>query len=119
MNAVPLPTVNAGSDCGAHHRTGGSGRSAAMASRICWNKSRHHDLGHLECDRSTVPDDLRADLDHPVPPGGHRPMADCLGQGQGAQEAGGVVGQGMQLQPHRVRGEAVAGQAHSSGKDGL
>ncbi len=46
-------------------------------------------------------------------------MADCLGQGQGAQEAGGVVGQGMQLQPHRVRGEAVAGQAHSSGKYGL
>ncbi len=38
-------------------------------------------------------------------------MADCLGQGQGAQEVGEIVGQGMQLQPHRVRGEAVAGQA--------
>ncbi len=40
MNAVPLPTVNAGSDCGAQHRAGGSGRSAAMGSRICWNNPR-------------------------------------------------------------------------------
>ncbi len=40
MNAVPLPTVNAGSDCGARHRAGGSAPSAAMASRICWNTPR-------------------------------------------------------------------------------
>ena len=38
-------------------------------------------------------------------------MADRLGQGQGAEEVGEVVGQGMQLQPHRVGGEAAAGQA--------
>ncbi len=40
MHAVPLPTGNAGSDCGAQHRAGGSGRSAAMASRVCWNNPR-------------------------------------------------------------------------------
>ena len=41
MNAVPLPTVCTGSDCcGAQHRAGGSGRSAAMASSICPNSAR-------------------------------------------------------------------------------
>ena len=30
MNAVPLPTVNAGSDCGAQHRAGGSGRTTSL-----------------------------------------------------------------------------------------
>ncbi len=38
-------------------------------------------------------------------------MADRLGQGQGAEEVGGAVGQGVQLQPHRVHVEAAAGQS--------
>jgi len=47
-------------------------------------RTRHHHLRHLEGDRSTVPDDLRADLDQPVPQRGQRPMLDLLGQRQGA-----------------------------------
>jgi hypothetical protein len=38
-------------------------------------------------------------------------VADRLGQGQGAQQVGEVIGQRVQLQPHRVRGEAATGLA--------
>jgi len=72
---------------------------------------RDHDLGHLERDRSPVPDDLRAHLHQPVTEGCHRPMADLIGQGRFAEEIGEVVGQGIQLQPHGIGGEAAAGQA--------
>ena len=58
---------------------------------------RDHEFGHLKRDRPPVPDDFGADLDQSVPQTGHRPMADCLGRGQAAQEVGDVVGQGMQL----------------------
>ena len=42
-----------------------------------------------------MPDDLGADLNQPVPQGGHRPMADRVGQGQGAEKVREVVGQGV------------------------
>jgi len=35
-----LPTVCAGSDCGAQHRDGGDGGKAAMASNVCWNSAQ-------------------------------------------------------------------------------
>ena len=38
-------------------------------------------------------------------------MADRLGQGQGAEKVAEVVGQGVQLQSHRVRSEATAERA--------
>ena len=56
-------------------------------------------------------DDLRADLHQPVAQRGHGPVADRLGQGQGTEKVAEVVGQGVQLQSHRVGGEEVAGQA--------
>ena len=56
-------------------------------------------------------DDLGADLHQPVAQRRQRPMADRLGQGQRAQEVGEVVGQGVKLEPHRVGGESVTGQA--------
>lgn len=73
--------------------------------------ARDHELGHLEPDRAPVADDLRADFDQLVAQGDHRPMADRLGQGQSANDVGEVVGQGMQLQSHRVGGQAATGQA--------
>jgi hypothetical protein len=37
-------------------------------------------------------------------------MLDLLRQGQGAQEVGEVVGQGVELEPHGVVPKGVAGQ---------
>jgi hypothetical protein len=51
------------------------------------------------------------DLHQPVAQRGHGPVADRLGQGQGTEKIAEIVGQGMQLQSHRVGGKAVAGQA--------
>lgn len=60
----------------------------------------------LEGDRAPVADDLRADFHQPIPQRCLRPVADRLGQHQGAQEVGQVVGQRVQLQPHGIGGEA-------------
>jgi hypothetical protein len=46
-----------------------------------------------------MPHDPGADLHQPVAQGGERPLLHCLGQGQGAQEVGEVVGQCVPLQP--------------------
>ncbi len=57
-----------------------------------------------------MPDNHGADLHQPVAQRGERPVLDLLGQRQGAQEVGEVVGQRVQLQPHSVGGEPHAGQ---------
>jgi hypothetical protein len=71
--------------------------------------ARHHNLGHLEGDGPTVANDLRADLHQPVAQRGHGPVFYFDGQRQGAQEVSEVVAQCMQLKPHGIRLEAMAG----------
>lgn len=44
-------------------------------------------------------DGLGADLDYSIPQAGQRPIADRLGQQQGAQDVGQVIGQGVELRP--------------------
>ena len=74
-----------------------------MASRICWNSAR----GTIT---SAMADDLGADLDQPVALRGRRRMLDRLGQRQAAEKGAEVVGQSVQLQPHRVDGDASGHQ---------
>ena len=93
------------------HRAGGDGRSAAIALRISWNRARGTATSAIwkiterpwrtilapiftSRSRSVV-------IDHSL---------DLLGQRQGAEEVGEVVGQRVQLQPHGIRLEALAGQ---------
>ena len=55
-------------------------------------------------------DSLRADLDHPIPQAGQRPVGNGCWQDQCAQEVRQIVGQCMKLKPDFVGLEALAGQ---------
>jgi hypothetical protein len=80
-----------------------------MASTTCWNRPRESITSTIwNVIGPPVPDDLRADLHQPVPQRRRRPLADRVRQGQGAEEVGEIIGQGVQLQPHRVGGDAAA-----------
>ena len=52
-----------------------------------------------------------ADFDQLLAQGRERPLLNLLRQGQRAQEVGEVVGQGVELEPHGVVAEGVAGQS--------
>jgi hypothetical protein len=64
--------------------------------------ARHCDLGQLEHDVAAMAHDPGADLDQFLAQRRQRPMLDLRRQRQGAQEVGEVVGQRVQLKPHRV-----------------
>ena len=67
-------------------------------------------FGHLEDGITRMFDQPRAGLDQAFPERGQRPGCDGLRRRDGAQEIGKVVGQGVQLEPHGVSGEAHAGE---------
>ena len=74
--------------------------------QLPWNG----DLGQLECDITTMANDLGSDLDQLPPQRGQRPMLHFLGQRQGPHEVGEVVGQGVKLEANLVVAELAARQ---------
>src|SRR3954453_19912204 len=78
-------------------------------------RSRHRHLGKLEDHMPPVPHDPGADLDQLLAEGRERPLLKLPRQGQRAQEVGEVVGQGVELEPHGVVAEGVAGAAFGWG----
>jgi hypothetical protein len=89
----------------------GLGLSRSIRRRISVNSvlgTAH--LGQLEHDVAAVAHDPGANLDQLLAERRQRPVLDLLGQGQGAHEVGRLVGQRVQLEPHRVVPEGVTGQ---------
>jgi len=85
-----------------------TGRSAAIAARICWNNLRGTITSAIW---NAI--DPGADLEQPFAQGGQGPVLDLIRQRQRAQEVGEVVGQRVQLQPHNTGGE-TAGRTGAS-----
>jgi hypothetical protein len=92
----------------------GAAATVAAAARSGTDRSEqrplHRDLGQLADEVAAVLDDPGADLDQLLAQRRQRPLLDLVGQDQRAQEVGEVVGQGVELEAHRIVAEGMAGQ---------
>ena len=57
---------------------------------------------HLERDVARMRDDPGTDLHELLPEAGQRPVRDCLGQRQRAQEIAEIISESMKLEPHSI-----------------
>jgi hypothetical protein len=81
--------------------TSGGRRSAIRARSTTEQLARYCHFGHLENRVAAMAHDLRPDLHQLLAQGRERPPLDLARQGQGE-----VVGERVELEPHRVDAEA-------------